>query len=56
MNDYHLFKKYTLQELLDELDVIEQYQQSGGHTHIGELTKKQADLYQFLGIDSPILV
>ncbi|SFH00886.1 IS1634 family transposase [Sporolactobacillus nakayamae] len=56
MSDHQLFKKYTIQELLDELDVVEQYWQPGGHKHIGELTKKQMDLYQFLGVDPPALV
>lgn len=56
MGDHQLFKQYTIQELLDELDVIEQYRQPGGHTHIGELTKKQMDLYQLLGVDPPALV
>ncbi|WP_353948735.1 IS1634 family transposase [Sporolactobacillus sp. Y61] len=56
MSDHHLFKQYTIQELLDELDVIEQYSQPGGHTHLGELTKKQTNLYQYLDVDSPALV
>ncbi|WP_010632875.1 hypothetical protein [Sporolactobacillus vineae] len=38
MSDYQLFKQYTIQELLDELDVVEQYRQPGGHKYIGELT------------------
>lgn len=29
INDNKLFKTYTMQELLDELDIIEFYQQSG---------------------------
>ena len=29
INDNKLFKTYTMQELLDELDLIEFYQQSG---------------------------
>ncbi|GGL57205.1 hypothetical protein GCM10007968_21540 [Sporolactobacillus putidus] len=56
MSDHDLFKKYTLQELLDELEVIEQYRQPGGHTHISELTKKQIELYHLLGVEPPTLV
>ncbi|WP_028977501.1 IS1634 family transposase [Sporolactobacillus terrae] len=56
MSDHGLFKKYTLQELLDEMDIIEQYRQPGGHTHIGELTKKQIDLYRLLGVEPPTMV
>lgn len=56
MSEQQLFKKYTIQELLDELDVIEQYQQPGGKYHIGELTKRQAELYQSLGVEPPTMV
>ncbi len=56
MSDHQLLKQYTIQELLEELDVVEQYRQPGGDKHIGELTKKQMDLYQALGVDPPSLV
>ncbi|MCO7127871.1 hypothetical protein NIE88_19175 [Sporolactobacillus shoreicorticis] len=56
MGDHQLFKQYTIQELLDELDVGEQYKQPGGHKHIGELTKRQMSLYQALGVEPPALV
>lgn len=41
MNDNVLFSKYTIQELLDELDIIECYQQPGTAVHLSEMTEKQ---------------
>ncbi|MCX6053613.1 MAG: transposase, partial [Chloroflexi bacterium] len=48
-----LFGKYTLQELLDELDMIERFEQPGKKERIGEVTKKQQELYESLGVDAP---
>ena len=53
MDKAGLFKKYTMQELFDELDVIELYQQPGGSSYYGEMTKKQRDIYVDLGVDPP---
>jgi transposase len=53
MSDHNLFKDYTLQELLDELDVIESFEQPGYKPRIGEITQKQAELYDFLGVKCP---
>ena len=53
MSDQNLFKEYTLQELLDELDVIEYFEQPGHQPHIGEMTKKQIDIYTKFGIEIP---
>ncbi|MCX6053336.1 MAG: transposase, partial [Chloroflexi bacterium] len=53
MSDHHLFGKYTLQELLDELDMIERFEQHGKKDRIGEVTKKQQELYEFLGVNAP---
>ena len=53
MSDHNLFKDYTLQELLDELDVIESFEQTGHKPRIGEITQKQAELYDFLGVKCP---
>jgi len=52
MSDHNLFKDYTLQELLDDLDVIECFEQPGHKPHVGEITKKQMDLYAKLGVDT----
>ncbi|MDO9508538.1 MAG: hypothetical protein Q7I97_04230 [Thermovirgaceae bacterium] len=53
MSDNDLFKSYTLQELLDELDIIERFEQTGKRHHIGEVTKKQSHLYECLGVSAP---
>jgi transposase len=53
MSDKNLFKNYTTQELLDELDIIECFDQPGRKRRIGEITKKQMDLYESLGVDIP---
>lgn len=53
MSDNNLFKDYTLQELLDEMDVIERFDQPGHKPRVGEITQKQADLYAFLGVQCP---
>ena len=53
MRDNDLYKDYTIQELLDEMDVIECFEQPGKKTHIGEMTKKQLALYEAFGIDPP---
>ena len=39
--------------LLDELDIIEQYQQPGHESHISELTKKQVALYMAMDVGLP---
>jgi len=53
MSDNNLYRDYTLQGLLDELDVIERFEQPGRKPHIGEVTKKQVELYRCLGVDAP---
>lgn len=46
-----LFKKYTLQGLLDEVDIIECFTQPGKATQVGEVTKKQKEIYEALGVE-----
>jgi len=53
MRDHNLFKKFTIQSLLDELDVIEKYDVPGRRGRISELTGKQKELYQCLGVEFP---
>ena len=53
MSDNNLFKDYTMQELLDELDVIERFEQPGCRPRIGEMTKRQLGLYNLLGVLPP---
>lgn len=44
MGDHNLYKDYTLQGLLDELDIIELFKQPGKKPRVGEITKKQQTL------------
>ena len=53
MDDNGLFKNYTMQSLLDELDVIEYYQQPGRAHHLSEVTTKQKKLYEYMKVKSP---
>jgi len=53
MSDHNLFKKFTMQSLLDELDVIEKYDVPGRQSRICELTGKQKELYKCLGVKFP---
>ncbi|MDW7683411.1 MAG: transposase, partial [Bacillota bacterium] len=53
MRDKGLYRDYTLQELLDELDIIERFEQPGKQSHLGEMTKKQLELYRLLGVEPP---
>jgi transposase len=53
MQDKSLFKKYTMQEILDEFDVIESFEVPGHQLQVGETTKRQRDLYTILGITPP---
>ncbi len=46
MSEHDLFKQHTLQELLDELDIVERFDQTGKRHHMGEITKKQMHLYE----------
>ena len=54
MEEQHLFKTYTMHEVLDELDVIEAFQEPGRSLHVGEVLQKQEDLYRALGVQ-PLL-
>jgi transposase len=53
MQDKDLFRKYTMQEFFDELDVIECFEQQGKAIRISEMTKKQAELYEVIDIVPP---
>ncbi len=49
MQENKLFKTYTLQEVLDELDVIECFEVPGRRLQVSETTKHQIELYPKLG-------
>lgn len=53
MQEQNLFKDYTLQGVLDKLDVIECFENPGQDLRVGELLEKQKDLYVKLGIEPP---
>jgi len=53
MQDAKLFKDYTLQKVLDELDVLECFEIPGQRLQIGEITRKQIDLYTKLNVAPP---
>ena len=53
MTENGLFKKYTMQGLLDELDIIELFRQSGKRAYPGEITQKQIDIYRYFEVSAP---
>ena len=53
MMDAHLYTKFTMHELLDELEVIERFEREGYASQLGEMTKRQSDLFKVLNIDPP---
>lgn len=55
MQDAGLFESWTMQGLLDELDTIERFEAPEHGRILGEVTKKQADLYRALGVEPPSL-
>lgn len=50
----NLFKKYTMQSLIDRLDVIECFEYPGHSLKIGEVTDKQRQLYKDIGLTPPM--
>lgn len=53
MQDQKLFKEYTLQGMLDKLDIIECFENEGHKLRIGEILEKQKGLYLKLGVEPP---
>jgi transposase len=53
MKETDLYKTYTMQQLLDKLDVLECYEDEKRALRIGELLDKQADIYTTLGVALP---
>jgi hypothetical protein len=53
MIDAHLYTKYTMHELLDDLEIIERFDREGHAPQLGEITEKQRDLYKALNFDPP---
>ena len=53
MQETGLFKSYTLQGLLDKLDVIECFEEPGLKLRTGELLEKQKEIYKRLAVEPP---
>ncbi len=53
MKEANLYKTYSMQQLLDRLDVLECFEDKGRKLRIGELLNKQADIYEALGVALP---
>jgi transposase len=53
MGDKNLFKQYTLQGLLDEVDLIECFSEPGKCLFIGEVLQKQRQLFKDMDVPSP---
>ena len=53
MQDSGLFKQYTLQGVLDQLDLIECFEIPGSKLQVGEILEKQKAIYQSLGVPPP---
>lgn len=53
MKEKDLYRTYTRSELLDTLDMIEQFQNLGHSPRVGKLTDEQRTLYEHFGLDAP---
>lgn len=53
MQENNLFKHHTMQEVLDDLDIIECFEMPGQQLQVGEITKRQMDFYTKLGVTPP---
>lgn len=54
MQEKELFKTYTIGTLLDTLDVIECFEAPGSKMRVGEMLKKQKEIYADLGVEPPV--
>lgn len=50
-----MYKKYTLQQLFDKLNVIECFEETGHSFRIGEILKKQVEKHETLRVEVPTL-
>ena len=53
MRDNGLYKNFSMQSLLDSLDVIERYDFEIQRPHYSEITQKQRDIYSALAVSTP---
>jgi len=50
MKNHDFYRHYSMQTLLDELDLIERFDYPSRKWQCGEVTRKQADLYAAFGV------
>ena len=48
-----MFKHHTMQEVLDEFDLIECFEVPGPRLQVGEIPKRQIELHSQMGVDPP---
>ena len=53
MKETGLYNNYTMQSLLDKLDVLECFEDANHSLRIGEMLVKQAEIYEALGVEAP---
>lgn len=56
MKTHDLYARYSMRELLDELDLIERFDEPGRPAHLSEMTKKQETLLAYFGVDPKIML
>jgi transposase len=49
----NLYKQYTLQTLLDKIDVIECFEYPNAKLRVGEILEKQKDIFEAMGVEVP---
>ena len=53
MKETKLYSNYTMQTLLDEIDIIERFDYPKQQYHCSEITKKQQQIYSYFGVNPP---
>ena len=53
MQETDLLKQYSMQTMLDKLDVIECFEYPGHAARVGEVLEKQRQIYEKLGVKPP---
>ena len=53
MKETGLYNNYTMQSLLDKLDVLECFEAANHWLRIGEMLLMQAEIYEALGVEAP---
>ena len=53
MKETGLYNNYTMQSLLDKLDILECFEDANHSLRIGEMLLKQAEIYEALGVEAP---